>query len=47
VPEDDRAVAVKVLVEGDSVVGAIEKLHQCTLAALERRASKIPTVELD
>ena len=45
VPEDDHAVTVKVLVEGNTVARAVEKLGQCALAALERSVSKVLSLE--
>jgi hypothetical protein len=47
VPEVDRAVAGTVLVEGDALVGMIEKLRQDALALLDRRAPEVFAVEFE
>ena len=42
-----RAVAVKMLVEGDSVAGVAEKIGEHGLALLERLLAKVLAVEFD
>jgi hypothetical protein len=44
--KDNPAIAFKVLVEGDSVMGVMEKFGQSTLAALERCATNVPAVAI-
>ena len=46
-PEDDLAVAVEVLVEGDTVAGVAEKGRQRVLSILKPRPAKVFAVEFD
>ena len=46
-PEDDLAVAVEVLVEGDTLAGVAEKGRQRVLSILKSGPAKVFTVESD
>ena len=45
--EDDGAVAVIVLVEGDAVALSVQHIGQCMLALLDRRSAQILAVQFD
>ena len=45
--EDGRAVAVEMLVEGDTVAGVAEQIGEHGLAALDRLPAKVLAVEFD